>query len=40
MAQFPAAANMQAYDAAVAAWDAKKREIDLAEDRVHEPAYE
>lgn len=31
---------MDAYDAALAAWEAKKREIDLAEDRVHEPAYE
>jgi integrase len=30
--------DMEAYDAALAAWEAKKREIDLAEDRVHEPA--
>jgi integrase len=32
--------DVAAYDAAVAAYEAKKREIDLAEDRVHEPAYE
>ena len=28
-----------AYNAALEAWEAKKREIDLAEDRLHEPAY-
>jgi integrase len=40
--QWPAGkgkSDTAAYQAALAAWEAKKREIDLAEDRIHEPAY-